>query len=73
MKKVDLDIKKSAKAVLVCVISHVQGASPNVLKIKCKNRVRMQKGIERLHMVKTNIESTLTQMQLQKGSFFNPF
>ena len=44
-----------------------QGASQEVLKIKCKNRVRLQKGVERLHMVKANIESTLTQMQLQKG------
>ena len=35
----------------------------------------MQKGIERLEMVKTNIESTLTNMQIYKGmdSQFPPY
>ena len=57
LKKINADIKSQAK----------KNASPAVLRIKCKSYVQTQKGIERLYSVKANIESTLTQMTLQKA------
>lgn len=57
--------------IILCII--VQNASPAVLRIKCKSYVQTQKGIERLYSVKANIESTLTQMTLQKGSHCSHF
>ena len=36
-------------------------------RIKCRTYLQAQKGIEKLYTVKANIESTLTQMALQKG------
>lgn len=38
-----------------------------MLRIKCKSRVQLQKGIERMHTIIANMESVLTQMALQKG------
>lgn len=39
-----------------------------VLKAKCKSRVMLQNGINRLQGVRTNVESLLTNIILQKGS-----
>ena len=39
-----------------------------MLRIKCKSRVQLQKGIERMHTIIANMESVLTQMALQKGA-----
>ena len=56
--KLEAEIKKQAKA----------GDSPEVLRIKCKSRVQLQKGIERMHTIIANMESVLTQMALQKAN-----
>ncbi|KAK8808319.1 hypothetical protein JH06_4467 [Blastocystis sp. subtype 4] len=56
-KKVDADIKKSAKS----------GASPAVLKAKCKSRVLLQHGIEKMIAVRANIESMVTTITVNKA------
>lgn len=38
-----------------------------MLQIKCKTRIQVQKGIERMYSIIANMESTITQMGLQKG------
>ena len=38
-----------------------------MLQIKCKTRIQVQKGIERMYGIIANMESTITQMGLQKG------
>ena len=38
-----------------------------MLQIKCKTRIQVQKGIERIYGIIANMESTITQMGLQKG------
>ena len=38
-----------------------------MLQIKCKSRIQVQKGIERMYGIIANMESTITQMGLQKG------
>lgn len=47
--------------------SELQGSPQSVIRIKCRTYLQAQKGIEKLYTVKANIESTLTQMALQKG------
>ena len=42
-----------------------------MLQIKCKTRIQVQKGIERMHSIIANMESTITQMGLQKGESVN--
>ena len=42
-----------------------------MLQIKCKTRIQVQKGIERMHSIIANMESTITQMGLQKGEPVN--
>ena len=38
-----------------------------MLQIKCRTRIQVQKGIERMYGIIANMESTITQMGLQKG------
>ena len=42
-----------------------------MLQIKCKTRIQVQKGIERMYGIIANMESTITQMGLQKGESVN--
>ena len=42
-----------------------------MLQIKCKTRIQVQKGIERMCSIVANMESTITQMGLQKGESVN--
>ncbi|KAK8822804.1 vacuolar protein sorting 24a [Blastocystis sp. ATCC 50177/Nand II] len=57
-KQIELDIKKEAKK---------KEPSTAVLQIKCKSRIQVQKGIERMYGIIANMESTITQMGLQKA------
>ncbi|KAK8798553.1 hypothetical protein WA538_003227, partial [Blastocystis sp. DL] len=57
LKKSEDDIKRSAK----------NGSSLAVLKAKCKSRVMLQNAINRLQGVRTNVESLLTNVILQKA------
>ena len=66
--KLEAEIKKQAKAVQITALCQIWGDSPEVLRIKCKSRVQLQKGIERMHTIIANMESVLTQMALQKGA-----
>lgn len=68
LKRLETEIKKQAKAVQFITLCQMQGESPEVLRIKCKSRVQLQKGIERMHTIIANMESVLTQMALQKGA-----
>ena len=45
-------------------------SSPAVLKAKCKSRVLLQHGIEKMIAVRANIESMVTTITVNKGDGF---